>query len=60
VPYVTGHRYYLRWDYGLDFEQMNVEIVPTAWDENDRNILMVMPHYETRAAIDFSTNRGGL
>jgi hypothetical protein len=50
----------LRWDYGLDFEQMNVEIVPTAWDENDRNILMVMPHYETRAAIDFSTNRGGL
>jgi hypothetical protein len=26
VPFVTGHKYYLRWEYGLDFETMRFEI----------------------------------
>ena len=24
APFVTGHTYYIRWEYGLDFERMDV------------------------------------
>ena len=27
VPFVTGHKYYLRWEYGLDFEKMRFSII---------------------------------
>jgi hypothetical protein len=26
APFVTGHTYYLRWSYGLDFEKIRMEI----------------------------------
>ena len=28
VPFVTGHKYYVRWAFGLDFEKMNFEVIP--------------------------------
>lgn len=31
VPYVTGHKYYIRWLHGLDFEQVQLQIIPWLW-----------------------------
>lgn len=59
VPYVTGHKYYIRWLHGLDFENVEVQIIPWLWEDAD-NVELVMPHYETRAAIEFTTDVGGL
>ena len=32
IPFVTGHKYYLRWEYGLDFDTMLVERVNWLWN----------------------------
>ena len=58
VPVVTGHKYYMRWEYGLDFEYYSLDIVPWLWD-NSESITIVMPHYDRREAINFETNNGG-
>ena len=60
APYVTNHRYYARWEWGLDFETMGLQIVPDAWEQSDKSVYFVAPHYETRVAIDLETNGGGL
>jgi hypothetical protein len=46
APYVTHHRYHIRWDYGLDFNQVNTQIMPHMWHEQRNNIYMVMPFFE--------------
>ena len=56
VPFVTGHRYYIRWAHGLDFDSVNVQIIPWLWDKDDGNVEFVMPFYETRAAMNFNAN----
>ena len=58
VPYVTGKTYYMRWEYGLDFEKMNFEIIPWLWDESDHDIELVMPHYDVREAVYVDDNLG--
>ena len=59
IPYVTGHKYYVRWSYGIDFESVGLGIVPWLWEDGDR-LEMVTPHIETRSAIEFTANVGGL
>lgn len=56
VPFVTGHKYYVRWAFGLDFEKMNFMITSWLWDETDGDIEFVMPHYDTREAVYVDTN----
>ena len=51
VPYVTGHRYYLRWADGLDFEQLFLTIIQKQWDPSDKDIEFEMPHYDLRKAV---------
>jgi hypothetical protein len=46
APYVTDHRYYMRWAWGLDFEQILMGIEPYIWEPSDKNIEVVMPFYE--------------
>lgn len=57
VPYVAGHKYYIRWGYGMDFDSVNVEIIPWLWNDED-SVHFTMPHYETRAAIYFTPDMG--
>ena len=33
--YVTDHRYYLRWEYGLDFESQAMQIINHLWTDDD-------------------------
>lgn len=56
---MTGHRYYGRWSYGLDFEGVGLSIVPFIWDDSRPSVEMVLPHYEVREAIDFNSSVGG-
>ena len=58
VPFVTGHKYYLRWEYGLDFEFMTFERTNWLWGEDDGNIFFTMPHYDVREAVYFDDNTG--
>ena len=58
VPYVTGKKYYVRWEHGLDFEKMKFEIVPWLWDEDDLDIEFEMPHYDVREAVWVDDNQG--
>jgi hypothetical protein len=34
APFVTGHRYYIRWSYGLDFTKMDIQISDFLWQED--------------------------
>jgi len=58
VPYVTGKKYLVRWEHGLDFEKMKFEIVPSLWDQDDGNIEFEMPHYDVRVAVYVDDNLG--
>lgn len=58
IPYVTGKKYYVRWEYGLDFEKMRFEIIPWLWDDTDGDIEFVMPHYDVREAVYVDDNLG--
>lgn len=58
VPFVTGRKYLVRWAFGLDFVNMNFEIIPWLWDSTDGNIHFVMPHYDVREAVYVDDNLG--
>ena len=60
APYVTDHRYYLRWLHGLDFETVNVQIEPYIWEQSDKSVEFVAPHYEVRETIEFEPANSGL
>ena len=57
MPYVTGHKYYIRWEEGFDFNEVKVQIIGDMWDD-DESIEFVMPHVERREAIHFESNMG--
>jgi hypothetical protein len=59
VPFVTGHKYYLRWEYGLDFEEMRFEINNWMWDDpEDKDVEFEMPFYDVREAVTVDGNDG--
>lgn len=59
IPFVTGHKYYMRWEYGLDFTQIVMDRVNWLWkNENDSYIWLVMPHYERREAVVVTSDVG--
>jgi hypothetical protein len=58
MPYVTGHRYRLHWEAGLDFDSMKIEI-SERWAEADLPINLVFNFTEKREAINITTNYGG-
>ena len=55
VPYVTGHKYKVHWRYGLDFTQMQVDL-SSRWEENDKNVYLVMNFTDVRAKVEFLAN----
>ena len=59
APFVTGHTYYLRWEYGLDFEAMRFEIVEPLWNSDlDKDIQLEIPFYDVRSDIIVRPNIG--
>jgi len=57
VPIVTGHKYLMRWEFGLDFETMRFEIENYLW-ENDPDIELELPFFDQREAITVDTSDG--
>ena len=57
MPFVTGHRYRLHWEAGLDFDTMKIE-VSEMWATTDKDIRMIFNHTETREAVNITTNYG--
>jgi hypothetical protein len=58
LPYVTGHRYRVHWEAGLDFDTMKLEM-SERWETTDKEIRLVFNHTEQREAINITTNYGG-
>jgi hypothetical protein len=58
VPFVTGKNYYIRWEFGLDFEGVRFEIINWVWKRSDRDIKLTFVHYDVREAIYVDDNSG--
>jgi hypothetical protein len=57
MPYVTGHKYRLHWESGLDMDSMKVE-VSGRWEETDLNTYFQFNFTESREAVNFTTQYG--
>jgi len=58
MPFITGHRYRLHWEAGLDFDKMKIEI-SEMWEADDKNVNLVFNFTEKREAINITSNYGG-
>lgn len=59
VPFVTGKKYYLRFEHGLDFENIQFNRQNWVWNtENEGGLWFVMPHYDVREAVYVDDNNG--
>jgi hypothetical protein len=53
APFVTGHTYYLRWEFGMDFDAMRFAINEPLWDSiYDKDIKLEIPVYSARDGIE--------
>ena len=57
MPYVTGHRYSLHWEAGLDFDSMKIW-VSEVWEETDQNVFLVFNFTESREAVNITSSYG--
>jgi len=57
MPFVTGHRYRIHWESGLDFDKMQMDM-SERWQDTDQNIFLVFNFTESREAVNI-TNRVG-
>ena len=57
MPFVTGHKYRLHWESGLDFDKMQVEI-SERWKPTDLDTFFVFNYTESREAVNFTNNYG--
>jgi len=58
MPYVTGHRYRVHWEAGLDFDTMKIEM-SEKWESTDKDIRLVFNFTEKREAVNITTKYGG-
>lgn len=58
MPFITGHRYRLHWEAGLDFDKMKIEI-SEMWADTDKDVNLVFNFTEKREAVNITTNYGG-
>lgn len=54
IPVVTGHKYKVHWQYGLDFMRMQLTL-SQHWAENDKDVHFLFNFTDVRAQIDFKT-----
>ena len=55
MPYVTGHRYRMHWESGLDFDTMYLQ-ASERWETDDEPIFMVFNFTESREAVNFTSS----
>lgn len=58
VPFVTGHRYHVHWEWGLDFEQMRVQL-SDRWEATDETIYFHSNYTDVREAFNFTDTATG-
>ena len=57
MPFVTGKKYRLHWESGLDFDKMKV-MVSERWQPTDLNTFFEFNFTESREAVNFTTGYG--
>mmetsp|Transcript_58622 Transcript_58622/g.80476 ORF Transcript_58622/g.80476 Transcript_58622/m.80476 type:complete len:241 (+) Transcript_58622:2328-3050(+) len=55
VPFITGKRYKVHWQEGLDFETMHYE-VSEKWTKDDLDVYLVHNFTDVREAVNFTVN----
>ncbi len=59
IPIVTGHKYKIHWQNGLDFDMMQVTLSPH-WNPNDKDLYLVHNFTDVRAKFDFLTGKDNI
>ena len=54
VPYVTGHKYKIHFEYGLDFTTMQLDL-SSKWQPDDLNLYLIFNFTDVRAQVDVIT-----
>ena len=54
IAFVTGHKYKLHWQWGLDFMGMQIDLSPH-WKTTDSNLNFVFNFTDVRAAVQVVT-----
>ncbi len=52
IPVVTGHKYKIHWQNGIDFERIQLTLSPH-WAPTDKNVYIVHNFTDVRAKVDF-------
>ena len=52
IPVVTGHKYKIHWQNGIDFERIQLTLSPH-WASTDKNVYIVHNFTDVRAKVDF-------
>jgi hypothetical protein len=55
MPYITGHKYRVHWQEGLDFTSMSVQLSEN-WETTDDQIVFNMNFTDVREAVNFTTS----
>ena len=52
-PVLGNHRYYIKFDTGVDFDQIKVEVNPWLWESSNSNdnVVLTFPHFDRRDKI---------
>jgi len=51
IPFVTGHKYKVHWQYGLDFEKLEITR-SVKWQETDKNVHLVFNFTDVRENVE--------
>ena len=54
IPWVTGHKYKIHWENGIDFVNMKVEVSPR-WEVADQPIFFVHNFTDVREEFNVTT-----
>jgi hypothetical protein len=54
MPLVTGKKYKIHWQKGVDFMKMQIDLSPH-WKTTDKDVYLVHNFTDVRAQIDFLT-----
>ncbi len=54
LPMVTGHKYKVHWQYGLDFENMQITLSPR-WQPTDKGLYLVFNFTDVREKVEVIT-----
>jgi hypothetical protein len=54
IPFVTGKKYKIHWQKGIDFTKMWIDLSPL-WSPADKDLYLIHNFTDTRSKIDFLT-----